>query len=176
MLQLSDFEARPYRIPNQEESEDLAVFIEESEEELLTGLLGYELYTEFVSGVSTADLESRWADLRDGSTYQYDRKTYKYRGIVHLLKPAIYALWLEQNAYKLTNVGMVRNDRSDKYTVIDLEPFRVGGWNDYVRRAYDGGCMRNTWYGFMKSREDDYENWRFDASAPYVAYQNRFGF
>lgn len=173
-LSLSDFNARPYRIPNQAESPDLEQFIEEKEEEILQCLFGYELYTEFMANVDTSGAESRWVNLRDGAEYTYDEKLYRYRGLIDMLRPAIYSLWVDQNAYKFTNVGMVNNNAPEKSIVIDAEPHRVKAWNDYVRKAYDRGSRKNTLHGFMEANESDYDSWEFDEYAPCVAYQNRF--
>lgn len=173
-LQLTDFQARPYRIPNQQESPDLEQFIERTEEDLLICLLGYELYSEFVANVDTSSPESRWVDLRDGADYLYAGHPYKYSGIVEMLKPAVYSKWIDPGAYKFTNVGYVQNNAPKESTTLDQSGFRVEAWNRYVKLAYDRGSRKNTWYGFMKATEADYQGWEFSTCNECVQYQNRF--
>lgn len=175
-LQPSDFDNRPYRIPNQQESTDLEAFIQQAEKDLLICLLGYALYTEFSANVDTSGAESRWVNLRDGAEYVYDNKTYKYNGIVLMLKPAVYSLWIDPGTYKFTNVGYVQNNAPKESRTMgeEQEPFRVNAWNNYIKQAYDNGNRKNTWYGYMKANESDYPTWEFDKQAECVEYQNRF--
>lgn len=173
-LTLSDFNARPYRIPNQQESPDLQPFIDDREEEILLCLLGYEMHAEFVANVDTSDVEQKWIDLRDGKTYTYSGNLYKYAGIVDMLRPAVYAEWIDSGAYKLTNVGYIQNNAPKESQVLDHEVFKVEAWNRYIKKAYDCGSQRNTWYGFMKANESNYPEWEFRAEADCLQYRNRW--
>lgn len=170
-LSLTDFEDRPYRIPNQEESTDLENFITEAEEAVLIDLLGYELYSEFVADIDTSDPEDRWINLRDGAEYTYDNKLYKYNGIVDMCRPAVYSLWIDPGTYKFSNVGYIRNKPSQEAEVIDPEVFTVSTWNNFVKKAYDCGSHRNTLYGFIKANESDYPTWQLTSPE----YRNRLG-
>lgn len=175
-LQLSDFTGRPYRIPNQEESPDLEAFIAREEKSILICLMGYEMYTEFAANAVTSDPEDRWAALLNGAEYSYSNKTYKYNGVVDMLVPAVYSRWLDKGAYKFTNVGYMQNNAPNESKVMeDQEPFRIESWNDFVRKAYDCGNQKNTWYGFMRANESDYPTWEHDVCDACFQYQNRFG-
>lgn len=169
ILDLSHFDDRPYRIPNQQESRDLLEFIEANERKLLIELLGFELYTDFKEGIETSGtIEQIWLDLRDGADYVCNEKTYHFDGLIDVLIPAIYSLWIPQNAYKFTNIGMVNNNAPQQATTIDNTPDIVNAWNDYCVKvgAYFTGSMLtrsrvNTFYGFMKENAEDYDNWTF---------------
>jgi len=179
ILDPSDFDDRPYRIPNQEESRDFIEFIEKSEEELLINLFGYQFYSELISGLETSGtIDPIYLNIRDGGEYTSGGKTYKYKGLVYTLVPAVYSMWIDQNAYKFTNIGYVTNNAPQQATTIDNEPFVVGAWNDYVNRvgktcAYSSTWNRsNTLYSFYQANKSDYENLKFNPPE----YRNRFGF
>lgn len=163
ILDPSDFDDRPYRIPNQQESKDFPEFVEAAEEEILVQLLGYEFYKELSDALNTSNPDQIYIDFRDGAEYESGGKTYKYSGLVDLLKPAVFSLWTDQNAYKFTNIGHIVNSPPQQATVIDNEPFAVGSWNAYVKLA-GGYCgySRSTWnrkdnlYGFYLANKSDY--------------------
>lgn len=163
ILDPSDFDDRPYRIPNQQESKDFPEFIEDAEEQILVQLLGYEFFKELEDALNTSNPDQIYVDLRDGAEYTSSGKTYKYNGLVDLLRPAVFSLWIDQNAYKFTNIGHVNNSPPQQSTVIDSEPFVVQAWNAFVVRA-GGSCnySRSTWnrmdnlYGFYQANKANY--------------------
>lgn len=164
ILDLTDFLDREYKIPNQNESRDLEAFIEKHEKEILKELLGYELFAELEAALeSSAELEDRWVDLRDGAEYTYNDKTYKWLGLVDLLKPAVYSRWINVGTYKFTNVGFVQNNaQQQSATLEDMEPFIVRAWNEFVLKVgYNYEQRFGTLYGFMKANEADYDGWCF---------------
>lgn len=168
ILDLSHFDDRPYRIPNQQESRDLKEFMEKNEVTLLRELLGNPLYLDFMAGLETSgEIEQIWIDLRDGADYGgEDGNQYHFDGLIEVLKPAIYSLWIPQNAYKFTNIGMVNNNAPQQATTIDNTPDIVNAWNDYCIKvgAYWTGAMLtrsrvNSFYGFMKENSANYSGW-----------------
>lgn len=181
ILDTSDFDDRPYRIPNQEESRDFIEFIEQKEEEILTQLFGYQFFNELNEAInSSGELPQIWLDFRDGCKYDSGGKTYNYRGLVYLLVPAIYSLWIDKNAMKFTNIGYVNNNAPQQSTPIDNEPFVVQAWNDYCART-GGSCAanhrftwnhQNTFWGFYSARKTDYPDLVYNAPER----KNRFGF
>lgn len=179
ILQLTDFNDRPYKIPNQNESRDLESWIEAKENELLKLILGYELWKEFTEALDgSGELEQKWIDLRDGAEYEYGGKTYKYNGLVDLLRPAIYALWVPEGTWKFTNSGYVQNEQTpdNSVTLNTSDEFQAVRWNEFVSKC-NGFCLSqcNTFYGFMKAdealAEPNYPDWDFTAQK----FKNRYG-
>lgn len=161
MVELSNFDNRPYRIPNQEEFKDLTDFIEAAEIAILKKLFGITLYEAYVAGIAAPTPDQKWVDLRDGTTYTYNEVEYEYRGLIELLVPCIYSMWLQENRDTVTSAGVVMksSDRADR-----LSP----GWritrafNDYSRQVGDFWHQEGTLYGFMKVNEDNYPDWVFE--------------
>lgn len=178
ILEESDFLTRPYKIGNQKESPDLEDFIVESERGLLISLLGYELYSLLKDAVEgSGELESRFSSLINGAEYNYNDKLYEYRGLKDLLRPAVYSMYVEENSYKFTNIGMVQNNAPQQSTLIESLEFVVRAWNDYCAKAgsyYRYSCLsdsqENSFYGFMKANESYYPEWHYKRPEP----RNRF--
>lgn len=179
ILQLTDFTDREYKIPNQNESRDLESWIERHETALLKELLGYELWKQFTEGLETSgDIEQKWIDLRDGAEYEYGDRTYKYDGLVDLLRPAIFSKWVPVGTWKLTNSGMVQNNQTpeNSVTLDNVDEFLTVRWNEFVTKC-NGHCLnqRNTFYGFMKADEaadePNYPDWDFTEQR----FKNRYG-
>ena len=124
----TDFNDRPNKVPNQPESRDFVSFIGNKEEDLaIKYLLGYELWAEFSAALAgSGTLDQKWIDLRDGAEYTYNSRTYRYKGWVDLIRPAIMAEWVPLTTWKLTNIGFVENDAPDKSSLMDDQyPFLV---------------------------------------------------
>lgn len=180
----TNFNDRPYKVPNQEESRDFISFIGETEDQLATGthpeerccLLGSELWEEFKTALeSSGPIDAIWETLRDGGFYEYNNVQYQYKGWADLVRPGIFSLWLPEAVYKLTNVGYVVNDTTDKASLIeDQYPFQVKYWNKFVDnvgyKAHYGYNYKNSFYGFMKANEDNYPSWHFKCPR----YKNRY--
>jgi hypothetical protein len=168
IIDVTDFSKRPYKVPNQQESPDFPEFVEAKEIELATRyLLGWDLWEEFIAALeASGDLDAKWEALRDGAMYDYNGVNYKYEGWISLIRPGIYSDWLPMISEKLTNVGMIQN-ASPKETkfIEDQYPFQIGMWNKFVKNVGFHGQFgynyKNTFYGFMKANEADYDNWVF---------------
>jgi hypothetical protein len=182
LIALSDFTERPYKIPNQNESTDLLSFLQGEEERLaIEHLLGFELYMLFKEALEADALDPSdpeyvalpqiYVDLRDGAEYEYGDHTYKYRGWVDLIRPALFSLWIPRGTYKFTNVGHVQNAAPQQSTKIDDDQFEVESWNTFVKKVGIGYTCEHSFYGFMTANEDNYPDWLF--SMP--GLRNRFG-
>jgi len=173
ILSLTDFIDREYKIPNQSESADLLGFIEQKEDELLIDLLGVDLYNEIMDGLEDSAPEQKFLDLLNGSEYTFNGVTYKWRGLVDLLQPAIYSMWINVGSFKFTNIGWVQNSPQENSTAIDFtEQFTVAYWNKYCEKVGLRQSQKNSFYGYMKTVEDDFDSeWIFTLPKT----QNRFG-
>lgn len=171
----TDFNDRPYKVPNQEESRDFTSFIEDVEDRIAEGtlqnecvqLLGVDLWGAFIAGLETSGtIEAHWLSLRDGANYTYAGTTYRYNGWVDMIRPAILSKWLPMTTDKLTNIGFVKNSAPQQSKLTeDYYPSVVQFWNEFCKKV---GCQadnyynyKNTFYGFMKANESDFDNWVF---------------
>jgi hypothetical protein len=168
-LTTSDFLDTPLKVPNQEESVWFSNWMEAKEEETLKSLLGVSLYTDFIEGLEDSSIEQKWIDLRDGTTYVFNDVTYEYAGLVDLLKPRIMALWYPYIHRKTTSVGVVINQGQQNTTTTAPDLEYIENQNAYVRKVggqiYCASCIAyhgNSFYGFMKANEIDYEGWIFE--------------
>lgn len=171
----TDFNDRPYKVPNQPESRDFKAFIEYVEERLAMGtlpdetvrLLGVELWEAFSAGLATSGtIEARWLALRDGGNYTYSSKTYRYGGWVDMIRPAIFSRWIPMTTDKLTNIGFIKNNAPQQSKLTeDYYPSMVQYWNEMVKKVgfQTHNCYNyeNSFYGFMKANADDYPEWSF---------------
>lgn len=178
IISLTDFNERPYRIPNQNESPDLSSFLAAEEMKLAVKyLLGYDLWIEFTEALeASGPLDTKWEELLNGAEYTYGDDTYYYAGWADMVKPALYALWIPQGTWKFTNIGYVENNAPQQSVLMD-DPsgFIVSAWNDFVNKAgFDYHC--HTFYGFMKSKNtsvpETYPSWKYNQPP----LKNRFGF
>jgi hypothetical protein len=175
IIDATDFIQRPYKVPNQPEARDFVSIIESLEKTLADGtildeccsLLGVDLWSAFEAGLaSSGTVEQHWLDLKNGSDYQYAGKTYKYSGWVNMIRPGIFAKWIPETTFKLTNIGFVENSAPDKSKLMDDNyPFIVKHWNEFARAVgYQPECgynYKNSFYGFMKANESNYPEWVF---------------
>lgn len=54
--------------------------IDRYEAEYLEALLGYEMYQQFINGLAAPVVEQKWLDLRDGVTFTYNSRQYRWPG------------------------------------------------------------------------------------------------
>ena len=161
LIDVTDFEDLPYKIPNQEETKEFVTFIEAKEEELLKEILGIDLYNEFIEALAdSGELADKWANLRDGAEYEYS-VTNEYKGLVDLLKPAIYSEWIFYTYRRLTAAAMIVNNGRENTTAVNPSWEIANNWNTWVKKVGNAGYQKNNFYGFMIANEDDYENWEF---------------
>lgn len=157
IIDLTDFDDRPYKVPNQEESRDFLSFIEKTEEMLAVKyLLGRDLWEEFQAALETSGvIDPHWLLLRDGGEYTYNTKTYHFTGWVDMVRPGIFALWLPHLTYKLTNVGYVVNSAPQQSELVDDQyQFHIEAWNEFVNKA-------RLFERFMTTNKSDYIGWKF---------------
>lgn len=171
----TDFVNRNYKVPNQEEARDFPFFIEDLEERIACGtltddktcLLGLNLWNALTAGLATSGtVEQRWTDLKEGADYVYQSVTYRYNGWVDMIRPGIFSRWIPTTTDKLTNIGFVKNNAPQQSKLTeDYYPGVITFWNEMARKVgFEHNCRynyKNTFYGFMKANESDYDEWRF---------------
>lgn len=171
-LTTANFIIRPYKIPNQEESKDLAEFIDKTERKILKELLGIALYNEFKTGLEAESPAQKWIDLRDGKIYQINgvAPTYEYVGMVEMLTPIVYAEWLKADFDKHTNIGIVI--KSAEHSDLISPSTRISNaYGDYAGKAGHPCALKNSLYGFLKQNESTYDSWVWDPDEFDPAFQ-----
>lgn len=120
---------------------------------------------------------NKWLKLRDGSEYDYASKTWKYKGVVHLLVPFIVSRWIRDNADAFTGSAVVVPNNENSQIISPAlricrayndyaERFGVVRGNAYLKSSYEAGysshyagCFstEDTLYGFLTANRADYE-------------------
>src|SRR4051812_6986448 len=96
------FDIQPYRLVNLDASDEFESYVHGCEGNRLIKILGRSLYDAFIDACFTvADgiytpkgndlIAQRWKDLRDGVEYTMNGRTYKWEGMIKLLKPYVFA-------------------------------------------------------------------------------------
>jgi len=158
MVELTDFLERPYRISpvHQDESTDLEAFIQAKEAELLRDILGTTLYNAYVAGIAAGPPAQKWVDLRDGKDYTYANITYRFHGLDTLLIPAIFALWVKENADVFTVSGTVRNTPNQNATAVSPARRISEAWGRFLDLTGSECDYRDSLYGFLLANQSDY--------------------
>jgi len=161
-ISLTDFNDRPYRIPNQNESTDLAAYLQTKESEIMERLLGWELWEDFQAGLDSYSGDyplDKWLDLEDGAEYTYGGVVYKYKGLNDLLVPAVYSYWLRDSFDKHTNIGIGLNIK-DEFTLISPATRISTAYNTYAKKVGNDCHYENTLWGFLAANyEANYTQW-----------------
>lgn len=157
----SNFQARPYFIPNvEEQARDIVDLISKYEVETLKAIFGITLYNAFIAGLAVEPTEDKWTKLKDGDTYTYNGLVYEYKGLVSLLVPCIYYYWLKENRDKVTASGVVYNV-PDKAEHVSGASRMVDAWNDFSNQVGQRRSQFGTMYGFMVNSDFTYDDWVF---------------
>lgn len=164
ILTEKDFDLPPYNIPNlQKVRNTFESYRDLKEEEVLRFLLGDDLYEGLKLGVTDIeedDIEQRWKDLRDGVSYSYVGKGYRYTGLKTLLKPYFYAEWVEDHWKPFSGIGVITpkgENATVKYPLKNI----ISAWNEfcflagtpvgYYRSRF--GNYTGTLYGYLRSTD-----------------------
>ncbi len=159
LVDLTDFNTRPYRIPDQTDHKDLVDFMEAKEEDILRSLFGTALYNQYVAGIAAGSPAQKWVDLRDGKVYTYGGVSFEYKGLVDLLVPCIFAYWVKETSDKYTSIGTVQNS-SDSNTHVSPSRRITEAYGTFLDKVGDSCYYENTLYGFIEANLTDYSDWR----------------
>lgn len=158
-------------VPTSKYGNDIDTYITRYEEEILTDLLGYSLYSDFVDGLAAPSPDQKWLDLRDGKTYEIDyngeTRKVKWNGLINSNKVSLIAFYVfcmykEVNQTITTNIGGVDPKAENAQRVIEADKFSES-WRrflDLYGRDSDSE-LKPTAYNFLNEFEDDYSNWEF---------------
>jgi hypothetical protein len=163
----SNFNDRPYRIPNQDGQKDFNVWLDKREKEICNLILGRALTKELLEALDSSSLETRFENLINGEDGN------EFEGLKSVLVPSIYSRYVSGDSqFKLTMAGMVTNQPVQNSTVLDNAfEFEVIAWNDFVKRI---GCVHtkdeSTLWFYMNAHKEDFPSWKFTPQK----FKNRF--
>ncbi len=118
---------------------------------------------------------NRWLLLKNGNTYTYNDKVYRFKGFTKIMKPFIYSKWVEFTFDALTGVG-VNISTTENSQPISPATRIIRAWSDFVRNI-GGGCeQQDTLYGYLINTnlaegtfDDTFED-SFDGFQDYLNY------
>ena len=157
--------------------------IEFYETEILKDLFGYQLYSDYTTGIAEESPLSKWTDIRDGAEFSFDfggkTITKKWIGFTNselksLLAYYTYANHVNRITQSLTANGIVEpqveNARRAQNSMKVVRawnrfieqygevPNGFSGYNDSHYVHYDD---RPNIYNFLVANSDDYDDWIF---------------
>lgn len=153
----------PINIPNTDKpaiSSGLSVLIGMLEPELLNNLFGSYMYDVFKQNIATNSPEQRWINLRDGITYTYNGKQYKWKGLkeingtskTSIIAYYVYYYHLRNKATTTTGTGE-QIAKPEAGISVDSVSKQTFAWNLMV----DWGCEL---YQFLRASTDTYPEWQ----------------
>lgn len=112
--------------------DSLTEFIIEKEPEVLTKLLGFEMYNAMINALNIPDPAERWINLRDGVAYTVNGISYVCLGVKPIILRYVYYWWLRQEATQTTGVGEAINKTENAQRTSPAQK-QTTAWNDMVK-------------------------------------------
>ena len=98
---------------------------------------------------------TRWLVMIDGANYTYEDKAYKWFGMVRMVKPLIYALWLEFSTSNANSSGKSQ-PAIENANLVNSAPDICRGWNKFVDYASGRPWPKNwAWDGISRADSDE---------------------
>lgn len=139
-----------------EEVDRLNNYIEKYDLLYRENVLGYLLNDEFEAGLLEPTIDAKWTALRDGATFEYRNRTYKWKGFLRASKEspiANYVMWyyIKENNDKLSGVGTNKADTENSNIISPINRMvSIWQWmkneNDILRK-------------FLLANESEYSNY-----------------
>ncbi len=101
---------------------------------------------------------NKWLLLQNGGVYY--STTNKWNGMKDLLKPYIYAEWLQFDYAKNSGITVVV-PKGENGNVVSPKRLVCNAWNVFSKKAGNGCSKTNSLYGYLKANSDIYENFSF---------------
>jgi len=86
----------------------LTTYIKDHEPDILSKLLGYQLYKEFDAGFNEAIQDQKWIDLATGSDYTYNGVLKRFKGAKIISRNYVYYKYILENSAMSSIVGIKR--------------------------------------------------------------------
>lgn len=119
---------------------DLQLFIDIYERELLINALGITLYDEFEAELPIPTTQ-KWIDLLNGKTYSISGKSYRWDGLIGSNKQSliafyIYCQYLRNDSSIYTTTGVVKADAANSQ-MYSPTPKYIDNYNRFIK-SYQG--------------------------------------
>lgn len=95
---------------------------------------------------------NRWLLLKNGTTYEFSGKNYRWKGMNAMVKPLIYANWVEYGAATLTQNGFV-TPKTENNILSDPGVYICRAWNEWCELVGGPCYQRGTLYGYLQAAE-----------------------
>lgn len=161
-----DFKKTPYAIPNLDDAEILAdfnSFIEKTEKDHLSKVLGPLLYNEFTVGLLADPILVQWVRLRDGYAYEYMGTGYSWVGMKEICKPLVYSEWIRHRVQTFGGDAMMVPEFENAVR-IDPSYEIARSWNEFVDlvgyKGYGNKIYGDNLYSFVSINEG-YSTYRY---------------
>lgn len=136
-------------------------YIVKYQKEILIKLLGYDLYLAFETGLAVEPTpETKWTDLKNGSTYQIDGINKQNIGTKKIVANYIYCKWVSENWQQLSAIG-VFTAKAENSEFASPENKYATAWNEMIN-YYNNVC------DFITEKESDYPNWENEILTKYT--------
>src|SRR5574343_252793 len=127
-------------LPVDEISAELTTYITKYEPEILTKVLGYELYAAFAAALAGTPA-TKWTDLRDGKDYDISSITYHYRGLKNTAKESLIANYVfykySIHGSKFNSSFGIKQPQSENSLIIDPSGLQADIYNEMVDWIYE---------------------------------------
>lgn len=92
---------------------------------------------------------NRWLLLKNGNTYTYNERVYRFKGISKMLRPYIYSQWLEATFKQMVGVGGITMPKTENSLVVSPSEDIIKSWNAFAREIGDNYNQQGTLYGYL---------------------------
>jgi hypothetical protein len=151
---------------------------------MLTDLLGYSMYKDFIAGLAVPSPAQKWLDLRDGKEFSFTLNgqtvTTKWVGLINTIKDSIIARYVyckyRNNKETFFSGQSQVKAESENSVVADFSQTMVAIWNDFIKyygevpyefdkySTYSHYDDLPSAYNFLLASKtiSVYENWKFE--------------
>jgi hypothetical protein len=133
-------------------------FIEKYEPELLTDVLGYELYKAFSTGLEEDAIEQKWTDLLEGKEYtDISNKIRKWNGLIDedkklsLIANYVYYRFIQNNTTQTASMGEVKSV-NENAIIASPSVKLVKSWNEMSKNILE---LKD----FLDANKEEYPEW-----------------
>jgi len=162
IVSITDFVGRYKLSTNTYSDEKFNSFVTQEQYDLLIDMLGAGLYNTY----DTTSTDAEWVALRDGETYT-DCAGYEqnWKGLAYLLKPFIFARWIEADHLKAVQSGIVTPTFENATAANEYQRKQYGyeRWNQFIQRWYQCKLFLNS----KNSQDNEYDEF-------YIFWKHKF--
>ncbi len=162
-VQVTDFDNKPYNLPNIAEDDSFQSFVDRGEEKILRRIVGHTMYDLIMQAVEYPGAEPKYDDFINGVYYNLPGSTIKrqWKGVRKMLIPYIYCIWT-QATFDNHGLNGVEVAKVENANLIGPNDRMVRSYNDFAdmvgsRKTHTGKI--DSMYGFLYSRAAEFTDY-----------------